>query len=735
MPRPFAVIGFTVFFTIALLYNSGVGAVAGFLLFCAVALIVSLIIPVSRKQKVLPCAFMSGILACILLISEVILFYQPSVSYCGKTCHITAQLADYPEFRYGNYYYDAKTTEIDGEKTEHKIRLVFSSMPDAEPFDYVEGDFTFYVLGSSSEELLASHKAKGVFIGAYPQNGLYVVIRVPETEKPFMKNVVDLREAIKNTVNRAVPGDGGALLTALIIGDKSNLSSEIQQDFRISGITHIICVSGFHLSLWAMLILEILKFLRVNERVASIVSAVGVVAFMLVAGMTYSVVRSGIMMLLYLLANVIWKKRDSLNSLGFALTAIAVYNPFAMGSVGLQLSALSSLGLILFSQNVRPKIDEFFDKADNIVLTDLLKSLSTAVCVPIAASVFTLPVSIGLYDEFNFAVFLINLLAVPVASFCIIIGIAAMLVCFISTGIPNVFAYAADFSTALLIKIARAFADFDLLVFRADSDSHIILICGILLVVAASVFVTYAGKNVFKISCAVCLIILVSGLSFFSVSRECETRINVIDVGNGTAVLASKNGENVLIGCGGTEFFGASRITDEISHYGGKIDTLLLPDADEYSASYLNDVLMQCRPSRVGCNDLPSGSDLLLRNTPKFGFGEINESENFSFGTDGNNCLYVKSEDMSALICYNSTFDYSALPQEFRTADIIICRNDYPYNIETDNCRLVIVNSENSRGILIQNELLNCGIKGIATGGCGNILIRGDDGFVSVNRT
>lgn len=735
MPRPFAVIGFTVFFTIALLFNSEIGEIVGVLCAFVVSLTASLFITETRKQRVLPCAFASGILACIILISEIVLFYQPSVLYDGRTCHVIAQLNDYPELRYDNYYYDAKTIEIDGEKSEHKLRLCFSSMPDAEPFDLVEGDFTFYVLGSSDDELVASNKAKGVYIGAYPIQGNYEVSQIPESEKPFMKTVIDAREAIKNTVNKAVPGDSGALLTALIIGDKINLSSEIQHDFRMAGITHIICVSGFHLSLWAMIILEILKILKINDKIANVIAAVGVVAFMLIAGMTYSVIRSGIMMLLYLFGNVLLKKRDSLNSLGFALTSIAAFNPFAMGSVGLQLSALSSLGLILFSQNIKPKIDDFFESVDKKFIFVIFKSLILSICVPITVTIFTLPVSIGFYDEFNFATIITNLLVVPVASFCMIVGVIAALFCFISTGIPNFFAFLAEILCDIVIKISHFFAEYDLLVFRADSDCHTILICGIFLVIAASVFVTYAGKNVLKISCALCFVILVSGLSFFSVSRECETRINVIDIGNGTSILASKNGENILIGCGGTDFLGASAINDEIIRYGGEINLLLLPDSGEFSTSYLNDVLIQHTPKTVACNDLPSGSDLLLRNSEICRFDEVSESENFRFKTYKDDCLYITSDDLSALICFNPVLDYRDLPLEFRLADVIISRNDYPRNIETENCRLVIVNSENSRGIVIQEELSANGIRGISTGGCGNVLIRGENGFVSFNRT
>lgn len=737
MPRPFAVIGFTVFFTIALLFNSETGVITGTLIVFAVALVISLFITEARKQKVLPCAFASGLLACVLLLAELNFYYLPAVEYNGKTCNVTVQLTDYPDYRYGNYYYSAKAVSIDGEETNLKMRLVFSSLPDAEPYDLVEGEFTFYVLGSSSEEYLASNKANGVFVGAYPLSGKYTVESIPENEKPFAKTVVDIREAIKNAVHRAVPGDSGALATALIIGDKSNLSSEILSDFRLSGITHIICVSGFHLSLCAMFILAVLKMLRVNERLASFITAFAVIMFMLIAGMTYSVIRSGIMMLLYLLANILWKKKDSLNSLGFSLVVIAIYNPFAMGSAGLQLSALSTLGLILYSQHLRPKIDLIIRKIDNVYLSDVLISFIDAVTVPIAATAFTLPVSMSIYNEFNFAVFVSNVIAVPIASLCILLSAAASLWGIGFEGNFNLFGAAAEISGSLLIKISKVFSELDLLTFRADSDSSGILIGGIFLVCAMAVLMAYSGKNLYKIAVSLCGVMFVFGLMFLSVSRESETRINIVDVGNGTAVLASKNGENILFGCGGTEFLGAERISDEIDKSGGSLDSIFVPDDGDYSASYFIKTLMQFKPDKVYCDELPYGSELLLTQSEVHGISETVQTENFSFRyimCGSAECLYFESEDMSALLCFDPAFDYSLLPSDFKNADVIITRNDYPENIENHNCKLIVLNSENARGIFVQEELSDCGIKCVATAGCGNILIRGENGFVSANR-
>jgi hypothetical protein len=60
-------------------------------------------------------------------------------------------------------------------------------------------------------------KANGVFIGAYPKNGIYEIMQIPENEKPFMKFIVDARRSINNAIRKAVPGESGALASALII--------------------------------------------------------------------------------------------------------------------------------------------------------------------------------------------------------------------------------------------------------------------------------------------------------------------------------------------------------------------------------------------------------------------------------------------------------------------------------------------------------------------------------------
>lgn len=737
MPRPFAVIGFTVFFTIALLYNTETGVTAAALAAYAVALVVALFAERARRERVLPCAFASGALACVLLLANTCFSYLPAAAYSGKTCEITAVLTSEAELEYGNYYYTARTTHIDGEEADLKLRLTFSSHPDAEPYDEISGKFIFYIPGASSAEFLSSNKANGVFIAAYPGWDTYRVKAIPDSEKPIGKTLIDIRNAVKNAIYRVLPDERGELAAALIIGDKSGLSAEILNNFRTAGISHIICVSGFHLSLWSMLIFELLRKLKVNEKLASVICAFAVVAFMLVSGLTYSVVRAGIMMLIFLLGNVIMRRRDSLNSLGFALAAIALFNPYAMGSVSLQLSALATLGIILYSQNFAFQIENKFERIKYKLPRKALKGIVSTFAVTVAATAFTLPVSLGIYGGFNFAVFAANLVAVPLAGLCMVLcAVGALVGC-----IPiNLFNLPAVFGGALsefLIFFAKKTAEIDLLSFRVEKDESAVIICAVLAVCLFAVVMAYFGKSMPRLTCAVSAVIFTVTLLFFSLSEQRLTKIRVADCGNGTSVVFSSGGENLLIGCGGTEYLGAMNICNAVNSCGGKIDAVIIPDADDYSTAYLNKVLAEYRPVQIHCGELPNGSSLLLNNTEKHVFGNDFETENFSVKfveTQNSYAVSVENNDISALVLFDPIADFYSLPERFRSADIIITRGDYPSGIESSECKLAVINAENQRGVLLQKELSDLGLRCVATADCGDIIIKADSGILSANR-
>lgn len=737
MVRPFAVIGFTAFFTIAVLFNYETGVTIFAFAAYTAALVVSVFIKNIRKRRTFPCAFAAGALACALLLCANAFVYQPAMAYNGRTCAVSAVLTDNPELRYGNYYYEARALTVDGEKTDLKLRLSFSTPLEAEPYDVIEGNFSLYAIGASREETLSANKADGMFLGAFSPDGAYTLTNIPESEKPFANKIIDLRSAIKKAIYRVFSDETGALAAALILGDRSGLSAETLGDFGKVGIIHIICVSGLHLSLWSMLIIALFRKTGINKRLTSFVAAVFVVGFMFLTGLTYSVVRAGIMMLVFLLGDVMLKRTDSLNSLGFALTAIAAVNPFALGAVGLQLSALSSLGVILFNQYIWRDISDFIGRIRYKFINNAVSKIVSLFMISVSAMAFTLPITMKIYGGFNFLSPAVNVAAVPAASLAMILFVCSVLFGSVFPSFFNPFAALSRLVSGFIFDLSSHAAKIDFLSARTESDKSFLVICGIFAVCAVALIMTYYGKNVKRVTCLLCALVFTFSMLFFSAEERAETRLKVVDCGNGTAVIACCEGENILIGCGGTGILSLGNICTAVDSAGGRLDAIIVPDNSASSSAFLNGVLSEFRPDKIYCGELPDGSSLLLKRSEIYSFDGMSYSEKFfvkNYSVDNNYCVLLKNQDICALICFDPVFDISSLPDEFRHVDVIISRNDYPRGIEKTGCSLAVINAENKRGVTIQNELKSIGVNCTSTGGCGSITVRADGGFVSAYR-
>lgn len=736
MKRPFAVVGLTLFFVTAFFFDYETGVAASAFVMFAVSLVVSLLFGQIRKHGFLPLFFASCAVSCALLVGVTSFVYLPVISYDGSmNCAIKAEIIGSPEFRYGNCYINSRVLSVNGEDADFKIRLVFSTPPDAEPYDVVEGSFNLYALGASDESIMQSYKSQGVFIGGYPVNGVYSVIEVAESEKPFAKKILDLRESIKGALYRAFPGDGGGLAVSLIIGDRDGLSDEIYGDFKKLGISHIICVSGFHLSLWSMLILNILKKTGMKRWLADILAGIGVFMLMSVAGFTYSVIRAGVMMLVFLLSDIFMRRRDSLNSLGFALAVIILINPFAAGSVSLKLSALATLGIILYNEYISKRLNRIIFKIKHKIIRKAASGAVSSFMITFFATAFTLPVSLALYGSFNYMCFPANMLIVPLAGCSMVTcSVAALFEAFLPSRY-NFIAYAGDLILNIIIKASDYLADYDFSVFRINDEKVVILLGGLFVFCLMSVFVSCFIKPVYGWTSILCAVIFTVSIVTFSNSENKETKITAADCGNGISVLISCNGENMLVGCGGTDFFGSTRISEAISDSGSGIDAAVIPNSDEKFSAYLYRIFAENKPEKVYYDSLPEGVELLLYGSEKGGFSELSGTENiFAQGSVVNNCccVYTQTDDLSALICFDPSFEFNSLPEHFKNTDVIISRGNFPAGCEYDSERLYVLLSEGVRADIIKEKLMLKGVRCVTTGN-GDVVVRAEDSNVSVN--
>lgn len=150
------------------------------------------------------------------------------------------------------------------------------------------------------------------------------------------------RDAAASHITRYLTGPEGGVLAAMATGRSELIAADLRADYARSGLSHLLAVSGLHLTVFAGLFDALLSIVRCGRRMRAAAGLTAVLLFMLMTGCTLSVVRAAVMAVICRTALLLGRDSDTLNSLGFALIIILLQNPYAIFSTGLQLSYLAT---------------------------------------------------------------------------------------------------------------------------------------------------------------------------------------------------------------------------------------------------------------------------------------------------------------------------------------------------------------------------------------------------------
>ncbi len=244
----------------------------------------------------------------------------------------------------------------------------------------------------------------------YYSRGIYAfanISSVLETEKTFGLTSVlsNFRSRVTNVFFKYLSGDVAASVSAITIGDKYYLEPEFEEMVKRSGVSHIMVVSGMHMAIICGAFLKLLSFLKLGNKISSVITAIFVFLFMALCGFNMSVLRSGITYFIMLLALFIIRRTDALNSLCVAVCVIIIINPFAANSVALQLSVLSTAGIIILSKPITDKVVSLFSIGSKLITT-----IVEMISVTVSALIFTFPVTVYYFGGVSTVVLITNLL-------------------------------------------------------------------------------------------------------------------------------------------------------------------------------------------------------------------------------------------------------------------------------------------------------------------------------------
>lgn len=546
--RVLATIGFSfsagVFLAALLPWNGWQLYAAGGVLLLALAWLFA-----ARKQKY----FRRGLL--ILLPLAVSLAYfagydhlvrQPIEDRCGAASDFTATVCDWPQATERG----AKiTVELEG---YHRARAVLygeAELLAARPGDTVTGTAQWQSAVHFNSDDVTHFNARGVYALLYGREDVRLsagdgdALRwLPQRAgKAFREKVAAIWD------DPRVSG----FLTAELTGDKSAMDDGDYLAMQETGLAHLFAVSGLHC---AFLVTLLALLISRRQRLLCAVTIPLLLFYMVMVGMSPSVVRACIMQIFLLIAPLFRRGSDPLTSLAAALLVILLCNPFAAASVSLQLSFSATLGMVLLSPRLYKLLTGWY-KGKCRPLRAALCFVAANLSATLSAVVFTAPLTAWYFHIFVLVAPLSSLLAVPAAGWSFMAAFVTALLGFVWLPLASLLGWISWALVRYILWIANGMMSWR---YHAVYFTNPYLVYWLLFLYAAFIgcAATPDGKRKYLLASALSVLTLTAAIW---VNRQ-DYQYGVLtaltlDVGQGESVILTSGGETALVDCGSSNSY------------------------------------------------------------------------------------------------------------------------------------------------------------------------------------
>lgn len=251
-----------------------------------------------------------------------------------------------------------------------------------------------------------------------------------------------VRQGVRDAVEHA-PDRPAALVPALVVGDDSALPERMQEEFRRTGLTHLLAVSGTNLTIVLAMVLAVARAWRAPPRLLLVVGLLGVVGFVLLARPEPSVLRAAGMGVVGLAALGLGS-RGGLRVLAVAVLALLFCDPWLAGAAGFVLSVSATAGILLLGPPLARALGRW-----------LPRWAAVAVAVPLAAQAACTPTIAMLSSEISVVAVLANVLAAPAVAPATVLGLLAGLAELVAPPVATLLGTGAAASAGWIVLVAR----------------------------------------------------------------------------------------------------------------------------------------------------------------------------------------------------------------------------------------------------------------------------------------
>lgn len=604
--RPFALVGFTYLLTLAAAVYLGPNVSLFFACLLLLLFLLSLAVPFLRRKRTVPAAMLIAAVGFFVYFFAYTREVTPLLSYDGKDAVISGTICELPYEANGRCYYILETdcVKIEKEEPAQKIKLRISSEEaiEADVYDRITAQVHLFAPeGGSGFDSESYYASKGIYLLSYlPADSTVQVL--PAEKRPLYYYALKARKEMLSALRVYLPVKEAALVSGVLLGDKYSLSKETKNDFRQAGVSHLLAVSGLHMTVIAQFLFAIFLFLKIPRRLAALLAAAGVFCFMAVTGFVPSVARAGIMCILTLLGLVIHRRSDPLNSLGISVLILTLFNPFAAGDVGLLLSFSAALGLIVLSPVLRRALNRKL--ASWGISNRFTGKIASALSVSFSAVIFTFPVMMLSFREISLVFPISNLLSVYPAGIMLTFGALAVLLSFVPflSFLAQGFFLLTGMIAKYLIWCVHLISSLPFASVSVSEGYLFLWFLGSLLLFGLA-FLLGKGKKLKKMTVLLSAILLLVGIFSHQIFSRNVLQVSVLDVGDGCAVTLCRDNRTAVLSASG-----GYTLEDELTafldtHRQKTFDLLLLPEWKRENPALIRKLIKEHSPSILLISD------------------------------------------------------------------------------------------------------------------------------------
>lgn len=530
----------------------------------------------------------------------------------GETIVSRIEAAAYSEESLFGYQVDG-IVRIEGKP--YQVRVYFDQDWLLEPGDILSGTFRFRTTIPDGLKDSSYYQSTGIWLlaGARKDVSVSYAEKLPWcfTHKWIAKHAKEVMESI-------FPADVLPFAKALMIGDTEDLDYVTDTAFKVSGIRHIIAVSGLHVAILYGLVSTLTGK---KKGLTFLICAPVLVLFAAVVGFTPSVSRACIVMILMMLAELIQMEYDPPTALSFAALMLIGVNPFVVRSVGFQLSVGSVAGILLFSRKIQHTLTEKLHcSKGKDYKSHFLRGCCASVSVTMGALAATTPLSLYYFGNVCLVGVVTNLLTLWVVGFIFCGVLLSTAAGWIFTPVGHYCACIVAMPMRYVLSVAKLISRIP---YASVYSQNRWIVLWVILCYAMAAF-WYLRRKHGRILLASSVAALVLSIILGGIGpRVDDFRLSLLDVGQGQSILLQSDGHTLIVDCGSSTDAKAADMTAQslLSQSIFSVDGLVLTHYDSDHAGGLANLLTRIRVKTLYLQRLETDwrDDALARSFP----GEI----------------------------------------------------------------------------------------------------------------